>query len=176
MRVPDGWEISDAGKLHLRDLGVANVSPAAAQVATDLRQYLQSVNDLQTKSFVEEAIKAHELGLFRSAVVMSWLGAVYVLQAHVVANGLAAFNTEAKRIDAKWKPAKTADDLGRMKESDFLDRLESISMLGKNAKSELKVCLNLRNGCGHPNTLKVGANAVAHHLETLLLNVFQRFG
>ncbi len=32
-----------------------------------------------------------------------------------------------------------------------------------------------RNGCGHPNSLKIGANTAAHHIEILLLNVFQKF-
>ncbi len=28
---------------------------------------------------------------------------------------------------------------------------------------------------GHPNSLKIGANTAAHHIEILLLNVFQKF-
>ena len=32
-----------------------------------------------------------------------------------------------------------------------------------------------RNGCSHPNSLKIGANTAAHHIEILLLNVFQKF-
>jgi len=42
-------------------------------------------------------------------------------------------------------------------------------------KAELKQCLDRRNGCGHPNSLKIGPNTVAHHLEILLLNVFNKF-
>jgi hypothetical protein len=42
-------------------------------------------------------------------------------------------------------------------------------------KNELKECLDRRNGCGHPNSLKIGANTVAHHIEILLLNVFKVF-
>lgn len=106
---------------------------------------------------------------------MSWLAAVSVLQTYVIANALNAFNTEAKRVDGKWKDAKTTDEIGRMKEVDFLDRLVGISVLGKNVKAELAECLNRRNGCGHPNSLKIGENTVAHHLEILLLNVFEPF-
>jgi hypothetical protein len=75
----------------------------------------------------------------------------------------------------KWREARTADDLGLMKEKDFLDRLAAISMIGKNVKEELQKCLDLRNACGHPNSLKLGPNAVAHHLEILILNVFEKF-
>jgi hypothetical protein len=62
-----------------------------------------------------------------------------------------------------------------MKESELLDRVAALSILGKNVKEELKKCLDLRNACGHPNSLKIGPNAVANHLEILLLNVFNRF-
>jgi hypothetical protein len=62
-----------------------------------------------------------------------------------------------------------------MGESDFLDRLVPIGVIGKNVKDELAKALKLRNGCGHPNSLKVGPNMVANHLETLLLNVFEQF-
>ena len=170
-----GWEITDAGRQHLRKLGVSSVSPAALEVATGLRTELAKISNEDTRAFVEEAIKCYEAHLYRSAIVMSWLAAVDVLRCHVIANHLSAFNAEAKRVDAKWKAARTADDLGRMREADFLDRLVSVSVIGKNVKAELKVCLDRRNGCGHPNSLKIGANTVTHHIEVLLLNVFKPF-
>jgi len=171
-----GWEITDAGKLHLRNLGVSKISPAAMQVAVDLRAHLDKVSDDETRSFVEEAIKCHEAELFRSAIVMSWLGAMDVLHKYVHANHLAEFNTEASRVtNGKWKVAKTPDDLGKMGESDFLDRIQGLSIVGKNVKAQLKGALDLRNGCGHPNSLKVSANKSAAHIETLLENVFQKF-
>ena len=71
--------------------------------------------------------------------------------------------------------AKNADDLTRMKEHEFLQVLESISAIGKNVKRELENCLNLRNACGHPNSLEIAENRVAAHLEILTLNVFSKF-
>ena len=91
------------------------------------------------------------------------------------AHHLAAFNAEAQRVDAKWRLAKTTDDFGRIKENEFLDRLVALSVIGKNVKAELVDCLDLRNSCGHPNSLKLGSNTVASHLEILLLNVFKVF-
>lgn len=170
-----GWELTDAGKMHLRALGILTVSPAAMQVAVDLRNHLAKVTDPQTRDFVEEAIKCHEAELYRSAIVMSWLGAVDVLQKRVLQHHLAAFNTEAKRVNGKWKPARSQDEIGKMGESDFLDRIEALSIIGKNVKAQLKVGLDLRNGCGHPNSLKVSVNKSAAHIETLLQNVFEKF-
>lgn len=170
-----GWELTDTGRMHLRGLGVSSISPAAMQVAIDLRNHLAKITNPQTRDFVEEAIKCHEAELYRSAIVMSWLGAMDVLQKHVHQNHLPAFNAEAKLVNSKWKAAISQDDIGKMGESDFLDRIEKLSIIGKNVKAQLKGCLDLRNGCGHPNSLKVSVNKSAAHIETLLQNVFERF-
>lgn len=101
IRVPTGWELTDTGKNYLRNLGVESVSPAAMQVAADLRAHLDKVQDLTTRTFVEEAIKCHEAKLYRSAIVMSWIAAVDVLYRQVVAHHLSAFNAEAHKVNAK---------------------------------------------------------------------------
>jgi hypothetical protein len=157
----------------LTNEGDTRISPAVVQVATDLRAELPKIVNTDTRLFVEEAIKCYEAELYRSAIVMSWLAAVDVLHKNVHQHHLAQFNAEAKRVDGRWRDAKTTDDLGRMSEADFLDRIAAISVIGKNVKKELKDCLDRRNGCGHPNSLKIGANTVAHHIEILLLNVFK---
>ncbi|MBA9061692.1 hypothetical protein GGQ91_001069 [Methylobacterium fujisawaense] len=175
LRVPGGYELSEKGHARLTELGVSKLPPAAAKVAQDLRKHLASIKDETTRAFIIEAIQCHEAALYRSAIVMSWLAAIGVLHNEVVANHLIAFNAEAKKVDGKWKIAATTDDLGRMKESDFLDRIAAVGVIGKNVKAQLAAGLNLRNGCGHPNSLKVGANAVAAHIEMLLLNVFDKF-
>jgi len=175
IRVPAGWEITETGKNHLRNLGVESVNPAAMQVAVDLRKHLDNVRNLTTRAFVEEAIKCHEAKLYRSAIVMSWVAAVDVLYSEVAANHLAAFNIEAHKRNPKWKSAINEDGLAKMKEADFLDILVQIGVIGKNVKEELAKALKLRNGCGHPNSLKIGQNMVASHIETLILNVFEIF-
>lgn len=170
-----GWEITDAGRAHLRGLGVGKIAPTADKVRHDLRAELANIKDAGTKAFVEEAVKCFEFGLHRSAIVMSWLAAMDVLHNHIHANHLTDFNAEATRVDAKWKPAKTTDDFGRMKEHDFLERITAISVIGKNVRQQLDECLTRRNGCGHPNSLQLSVNSVAHHIEVLLMNVFRVF-
>lgn len=175
IKTHQGWEITDTGKLHLRGLGLSEVSFAAMNVAVDLRKHLTKVLDEETRAFVSEAIQCHENSLYRSAVVMSWLGAVSVLHKYVHSQRLADFNSEAKRVDEKWRMAKTTDDLGKMNEDKFLDTIERLSIIGKNAKESLKECLKRRNGCGHPNSMKVSTNQSAAHIEILLLHVFEPF-
>ena len=175
LKLPTGWELSDLGKQYLHKLGVLNINPHATQVASGLRNALSKIDHDDTRAFVEEAISCFEANLHRSAVVMSWVGAVAILRDEVCSKYLREFNTETSRIDGKWRNAKNADDLARMKEAHFLDRLVDISLVGKDVKQQLERCLKLRNSCGHPNSLQIGENTVSSHIEILLLNVFLRF-
>lgn len=147
-----------------------------AQAIAGLRQQLQRLGNDDAKDFLEEAIKCLEIKQYRAAVVFSWVGAISVLHNHIVNHHLVAFNAEAKRRNALWKDAKNSDDLGLMKEHDFLNVLESISVMGKNVKQQLQnACLSLRNACGHPNSYRIGEAKVIAHLEELMLNVFSRY-
>jgi len=175
VRTPSGWETTALGQDHLSARGLGAQATPASSAATLLRQHLSSIANPLVAAFVEEGVKCLEDKLLRAAVVLSWVGAVSILQNHVLSSQLGPFNSEAKRRDARWKDAKTVDDLSRMKESDFLDILESVSVIGKNVKLELAKCLQLRNGAGHPNSLVIGENAVAAHIETLVLNVYSKF-
>jgi len=180
VKLPDGWILTSAGRGHVDSLGVLpnKQKPQKTETATELRKLLSAIPSQQTAAFLDEAIACFEAGLYRACVVLSWVGAISLLYDHVVNHHLAAFNNEAPTRDNKWRPAKTNDDLTRMKESDFLDIISSppLSIIGKNVKEELKNnCLQLRNACGHPSSLVIGEARVAAHLETLILNVFQPF-
>lgn len=170
-----GWEITTSGRQKLANDGIVEGNQGTINLAADLRHHVTSVTDNDVREYLTETVRCYELGLLRSAVVMAWVAAVYILQLNVAKNHLDAFNTEAARIDSRWKVAKSTDDIGRMKEADFLDRLVGIGVIGKNVKAALKECLDRRNACGHPNSYKIGPNIVAAHIETLILNVFSKF-
>lgn len=171
-----GWELTKSGREHVAALAAheLSASPAAAE-AQSLRALLPKIKNEDARAFLMEAIVCAEQSLFRAAIVLSWVGAMALLHDRTVAAHLASFNTEAVKRDPKWKAAKTTDDLGKMKEATFLDIAASISLVGKNVKQELDGCLKLRNSCGHPTSLKIGANKVAAHLEMLALNVYAVF-
>ena len=175
-KTPSGWELSSKGREHVAALaaGSLSISPAAAEAQT-LRALLPQLKSVDAREFVTEAIVCAEQSLFRAAIVLSWVGAMSLLHAEVISKHLAAFNAEATKRDAKWKPAKSADDLGRMNEAALLEIAQTVGLIGKNVKQELDACLKLRNGCGHPNSLRVGPNRVAAHIETLALNVYAVF-
>lgn len=176
-KTPDGWELTEAGRKYVAGRAAQQLSSSpAADEAQTLRALLPKLKSEDTRSFLTETIVCAEQSLFRAAVVLSWVGAMALLYENVVSNHLAPFNAEATKRDPKWKAVKTADDLGRMKEATFLEIAQHISLIGKNVKQELDGCLKLRNSCGHPNSLKIGPNKVAAHLEILALNVYAVFG
>jgi len=177
-RTAEGWELQQPGLLRVREVAQsANVNLVVTHSSQSLRGHADSVRDPLTKSFVMEAIKCFEAHQYRAAVVFSWAGAVALLHKHVFSNKCSEFNAEATRRDnKKWRTAKQQDDLGRMKEHDFLDVCEAIGVIGKNVKLILQnECLMLRNTCGHPNTAEIYENSVAAHIEKLIRNVFARF-
>ena len=175
IRAAAGWELTASGKKVVSTIAgpLADFAPPAAAVS--LRAHLAKIANSDTAAFVEEAILCFEAKHYRAATVLSWVGALSVLYNHVIAHHLAAFNAEALRKDSKWHAAVVADDLARMKERNFLDVIEAISVIGKSVKKELIACLDLRNGCGHPNSLKIGEARVSAHIEILILNIFSRF-
>jgi len=171
IRTQNGWELAPDAR------PTANGTGSGGQIAAlnELRSNLVRLRNSGSKSFVEEAIACLEHHLYRSAVVLSWVGAIALLYEHVIGNRIADFNSEALRRAPKWKRAVTPDDLARMKEVDFLDTLEAISAIGKSVKKQLQHCLDLRNGCGHPNSLAIGGSIAAAHVQILVLNVFAKF-
>jgi len=171
-----GWEITDQGRTRaLRVAAVDSSNGTDSDLASDLKTAAKKIRDVDSRNFVEEAIACYENRLHRSAVVLSWVGAVAVLQDEVLARHLPAFNAEAKRRYPKWKNANDRDGLARMQEFDFLQLLEALSIISKNSKHELEHALKSRNGCGHPNSVSVRDRAVAAHLEQLLLGVYVKF-
>lgn len=176
VKVKNGWTLTTPGKSHVYETYPVNSPISTKQSAISLREHLQNIKNNDTREFVEEAIKCLEHNLYRSAVVMSWAGAISILYDFVLTNRLTEFNNEAKRRKADWKTAVTKDDLASMKESDFLDILATLSIIGKNVKEHLKNnALNLRNSCGHPSSLKLGNHVVEAHIEFLIFNVYEKF-
>lgn len=175
IRVDEGWELTTEGKKRVAQLSGSAISSAVPKIATTLRSHLAGISNADTVAFLDEAIRCFEAKLYRAAVVISWVGAASLLYDYAVQHKLNEFNAEAKRRDTKWKDAKNKDDLANMKEYDFLQVLNTISVIGKSVKDELEGCLKFRNGCGHPNSLKIGESRVSGHIESLTLNVFSKF-
>jgi hypothetical protein len=150
------------------------VAPATGLILT-LESKLTGLSDKYVRSFVQEAVNCLRAGHLRAAVVLSWMGAIGVLQNYVAANFIAEFNSDAKSNGLLKREARGASDFSRIKETDFLDGAERIGVLSNAVKKELRVCLDRRNNCGHPNDYIVTETAVAAHIESLIVHVFERY-
>ena len=174
--IDGAWEITDDGMADLVGIIPNGAAKPPLTVAVDLRAEMGKLTDPITIAFVDEAVRGFEAGVHRSAVVMSWLAAVDVLYNVVLTTKLAEFNALALKQNKKWEAATDRDGLAVMKEFTFLERAETIGIIDKNTKHALDGCLKRRNAAGHPNTFKIGPHAVAGHIETLIQNVFQKYG
>lgn len=171
-KLPSGWRLTTNGQLRVQQLGFS--SPEIV-IPDTLREVASRLSDDRALSFVNESILCLEAGCFRAAIILSWIGALSILYSHVLSNHLDEFNAAAKKRNPRWKAALKYDDLSNMRESAFLEILCDISILGKSTKQELENCLRLRNACGHPNTTEIGPQRTRSHLETLILNVYQKY-
>jgi hypothetical protein len=171
-----GWELTDAGIDEIGRVFGINSNKTPPPMAVNLRVLMANIKDATTFSFVDEAVRCYEGGQLRSAIVMAWLAAVDVVYNEVLTKKLAEFNAAARKQEPKWQDAIDRDSLALMKEKTFLERAFTVGVITKNERAALEECLTRRNACGHPNSFKIGQHAVAHHIETLVLNVFQKYG
>jgi hypothetical protein len=156
--------------------GLAEHLQPLTGLAGQLIVHANNIPALQTRLFVLEAISCLQNSSYRAAVLMSWCGALSILQEHVFANQLAEFNSDGLAQGLLKKPIRSMADMrGAMKEGHFLEAIGRISLIDDSIKRSLKRCLDRRNECSHPSDIRIGEAAVADHLETLMLNVFDRF-
>jgi hypothetical protein len=175
-RVVDGWELTEQGRAYLRDKGWVNAPELVVRdVLADMRQHANNITNAHVVQFLEEAITCLEAGVYRAAVVFSWVGAAAMLHAYVFQHQLAQFNAEAPKHDTKWKDAKTVDDFGKMREFTFLETIAAMSVISPNVKQALEECLKRRNACGHHSSYQLSQRQAVAHLETLMLNVYSKF-
>ena len=174
-KINQGWILTTQGQTYANQELLKNPLSTKA-IAKGLRHFLPNIKNEDSRIFIEESILCLEVDAYRAGILLSWVGAISILYDYVITNRLTDFNREAQKRDAKWKNAITSNDLARMKESDFLDILAYLSILSKNVKEHLKnACLNLRNSCGHPSSLKVGKHNVEAYIEFLIQNVYSVF-
>ncbi len=174
-KLPGGWTLTKDGRCYLEKYGVNHKSAAIKEIDKNLRKQLLKIADKNTQDFIQEAIQCHEYGLNRSAIILSWVGAIYLLYDYVLRNNLDEFNDDARVRIKKWKDVVDHDDFSAMSERNFLDTLCRMSVISKHTKKSLIECLDRRNDSAHPNTMKVDDITVAHHISLLLSNVYQPF-
>lgn len=178
-----GWKLLEPGLKVIE----AHYRPEAAIIRESrhaLKNHLSKISDVQRKQFVEEAIKSFDVGAYRAAVVLSWVGAAHILQEHVIQNHKADFNAAglarvakatASGNEYRFSPIKSMKDFGVIGESALLQLCQDAGILHKAEKQILAERLDLRNQCGHPNPIVIAEHVVASHIEVLMLNVYSKY-
>jgi hypothetical protein len=178
-----GWKLLHPG-LNAISKFYQPEAPIIRETRHSLKIHVGRISDTNRRAFVEEAIRCFDVRAYRSAVVLSWVGAAHILQEHIVQNHLAAFNAAGLARAAKanpkssasnFIPIKSTKDFGVIGEADMLQLCQDAGILHKAEKKLLQDRLDLRNQCGHPNPLEIAEHTVAFHLESLMLNVFSRY-
>jgi hypothetical protein len=73
--IPTGWTVTEACKKSLADRGLMNPAGVLTPVTEALERYLIDVHDPDRA----EAIQCVRNKAYRSAIVLTWVGAVYLL-------------------------------------------------------------------------------------------------
>jgi hypothetical protein len=175
VQLPGGWVLTEGGRQALEKNGLVTFGDPLTPLVGTLSKHAAKITEPHRSQFLAEAIECVRGKHFRAAIVLSWIGALSLIYHHVLDNKLSAFNAEAMRRRKLKSAAKTVDDLATIKESDFLDICEAISLVTKSAKKELKNCLDRRNTAGHPNSHIFREPTVAAHIDTLIAEAFEKF-
>lgn len=173
--LPTGWVVTADGRKSLEERKIIAAHGVLTPVVAALEKYLLEVRNPDKSRFIEEAVQCVRNKSFRAAIVLSWVGAVYLLYEHVVHNKLKEFNAEVQRRWPKRNSSKDVDDLASFKESDFLNILEHIKVITDAQSKELTGCLNRRNTAGHPNSHSFEEVTVGSHIQNLISIVYSRF-
>ena len=182
-QVKGSWKVLDPGYELISDHYVRE-APIIAETRHALKTHLAKVTNEQRRAFLDEALCCFDVKAYRAAIVLSWVGAVHILQEYIVTRHKNDFNKAGierqKRLEAKgevfpFAPVKSLKDFGTLPESDLLQICQDAGIIHKAEKKLLQDRLDLRNQCGHPNPLTFAEHATAFHLEQLMLNVYSRY-
>lgn len=174
--LPKGWTLIGPGRRSLEDRGLISEIGVLTPVTLTLERYVLDLHDPDKARFIEEAIACVKNKSYRAAIVLTWVGALYLMYNYVLREKLFEFNAEVLRRFPKSKPTSTADDLAHVvKEAEFLNILEHIKVITKAENKEISGCLDRRNTAGHPNSHTFTEVGVGNHIETLLTSVYLRF-
>jgi hypothetical protein len=170
-----GWEHTELSRAYLARQGLNDANQPLAPFAAKLRAEIDKISDPKRKRFFLEAIGCLNSKHYRAAIVLSWVGSLWLIYNKVFQCHLSDFVKEAQAKGYKNFQVKNVEDFGKIhKEKDFLEIAEKVGAISKTDRRQLGECLDRRNDAGHPNEFDPGEGVVAGHLEILLKHVFEK--
>ena len=180
-------KIAEKFHINIQKTDTENTNTNVPNVDTELATYIKKIKNKQAQSFIKDAEACYKHELHRPAILMSWMGAIRILQQNVIDKKfLGDFNQEgSRRVEEsnkkkekhgepteEWKRIRQLNGFTKISEDEFLEIICGIDMIDVAVKNKLKDCLKSRNNCCHPNQLDVDNSESKTHLIALIKNVF----
>jgi len=168
------WKLTPSGETYVRELvGLPESEPEVEHDVGILNALVAKIADPIIRGYVEEGIKCLRVGALRACVVFLWIGAVRILEEHMLAVGVSALNVALMKHDPKSRKISKIDEFAYVKDSIALLAAQDLGVLDKGERQTLEEALNLRNRCGHPTKYKPGEKKVASFIEDLASVAFR---
>lgn len=168
------WKINSQGKAYIIEKKFVIEEVIITPIIKKLEETIKDVKDQDYRRFLGEALECLKIQSYRSAIVLSWVGAIYLLQKNVFEKHIKKFNIELLIHYPKEKIAKDFDDFLSLKDGKFLSIINKIKLISDGEYKELKACLDRRNEAGHPNSTVFDELTTAHHISQLSKIIFQK--
>lgn len=177
--------LDEGYRLHRKNLNKVEEQLRTRQQNVVLRKNLvelaQKIKDGIEKEFVEEAIRCFGTrpSSKRATIFLSWIAAIHHLQSfiwrkkkHLISfNKVLPINSPKNSI----KSIEKIEDFYELSEKLFILKLKEAGVIDKNIYKQLKDQLDIRNTCGHPNTISISDPKVEVFVDDIIQNILLRY-
>ncbi|GGF09636.1 hypothetical protein [Hymenobacter cavernae] len=176
IKVEGGYSISQYKLDELFKL--LKIDKPIIEVEEDLNRLKDEVADANSKDFLEETIKAVEVGSYRASVIMVWILGIDHLYNYIIGCKLDDFNAKLvlqnnKRI--KVSKIQNKDDFSDIPEGVFIELCREAKIISNDVRKILEEKLGTRNSCAHPSGIKISKNKAVEFIKDILYNVVFKF-
>jgi len=143
----------------------------------ELEDLLFNVKTDIEANYLLEGIQCLRIGALRAGVIFIWSAAIWKIH-NLIFDKIPRkqINEELKKLDSSNKKIKTVESFQHYKDQTVLDLTEKVGVFDKQQKEELiKVCLGLRNKCGHPTNFKPEIHRINSFVENIINIVYGKY-
>ncbi|CAN5330584.1 hypothetical protein BH09PSE5_BH09PSE5_06820 [soil metagenome] len=178
LRSAGGYRLESGSRQVLHNkYGQSEVSVRVSQLLISLPGL---INNIEERTYLNEALICYKHGAFRAAVVMAWNLAYDHLCRYILANRLNEFNAAwFSRYPGHHKKAvviiKLIEDFGvELKESEVIEIAKSAKIITPDATRILTEKLGKRNSAAHPSEIVIEQVQADAFIDDLVRNVVLR--
>lgn len=176
IKAPSGYKLHrHARENAAKQLGAETI---IAETSSLLRNLEGKVNNLDSKSFLSEALDCFEVGANRGTIVLTWLLAIDHMQLYILKHKLSEFNKVlAANTDKRVKitAITSIDDFNDIPEGKFIEFCRVAKIISNDVRKILDQKLQIRNSSAHPSGVVVGKAKVIDFVEDLVTNILLKF-